>query len=551
MTNLSMKHQIKRGLLFAILLLSQVYAWAAPPALSVTASQQNQSCLSCHSDTDIHSIVTSKAHDKLQLSAEDYQESVHGGLPCIACHQSAPNSQGFDATPHQLAPQQNTRCEGCHAVMLHDTITAENASVHQQKIEQGQFTCTACHDAHTMSSGVISHPSKTQIAKSNQTCINCHSRAGVYSQLAKGKSATKQDLAHKMLPYSEQHLASLRCIDCHVAANDETLHKILPASQAVTCEQCHSNSALLIQRQKTDIALFPSTPGSLLGKGLFDDSQLQKKLASLSVTGEKTEQVQTVKGTLFSNTYMIGSNGSNHWDKLYLYALVTFIGLLICHGLGRVIGRKLLKRSHENASEDKIYLYTLLVRCWHWLNALCCITLLVSGIALHFVTQRFATWVNIHNIAGLTLCAIWVLFIIAALSGNGHHYLVRWRGISARLYRQTRYYLVGIFRGEPHPEHPSQQSKFNILQQLGYIGIMFALVPLLIVSGLLMLFPEYSPTKIFGWPGKQIIAYLHYALALIMLMFVIVHLYLCTTGDSLGALIKGMIDGFHRSKKMK
>lgn len=210
MTNLSMKHQIKRGLLFAILLLSQVYAWADPPALSVTASQQNQSCLSCHSDTDIHSIVTSKAHDKLQLSAEDYQESVHGGLPCIACHQSAPNSQGFDATPHQLAPQQNTRCEGCHAVMLHDTITAENASVHQQKIEQGQFTCTACHDAHTMSSGVISHPSKTQIAKSNQTCINCHSRAGVYSQLAKGKSATKQDLAHKMLPYSEQHLASLR-----------------------------------------------------------------------------------------------------------------------------------------------------------------------------------------------------------------------------------------------------------------------------------------------------------------------------------------------------
>ncbi|WP_367299596.1 thiosulfate reductase cytochrome B subunit [Hafnia alvei] len=552
MTHLSLKNQIKRCLLFAILIFSQMYVWAeTTPSLSTTVTQLNQSCLNCHADTDIHSIVTSKPHGKLLLSSTDYQESVHGGLPCIACHRSAPNTQGFDVTPHQLAPQQDTGCENCHALVLHDTIAAENASVHQQKIEQGQFSCSACHNAHTMHSGEISYPNSTQIAKSNQSCINCHSRANVYTQLAKGKSSTDQDLAHSMLPYPEQHLASLRCIDCHVAADDSTLHKILPASEMVTCKQCHSDSSLLAARQKTALPLFASTAGSLLGKGWFNDAEIRKKLAALNKAGTKAEPVKIVQGTLFNNTYMIGNNGSSHWDKPYVYALVGLLSLLICHGLGRIIAKKLSPHSDEMAEEDKVYLYTLLVRCWHWLNALCCIILLISGIAMHFVAKGFPIWVNIHNIAGLTLCIIWCLFIATILSGNGQHYRIHWQGILTRIYRQTRYYLLGIFLSEPHPEHASQQSKFNILQQLGYIGIMFIIFPLFIVTGLFMLFPSYSPNKILAWPGKQVIAYLHYALALVMVMFIPIHLYLCTTGHTLTSLVKGMIDGFHRSRKEK
>ena len=113
------------------------------------------------------------------------------------------------------------------------------------------------------------------------------------------------------------------------------------------------------------------------------------------------------------------------------------------------------------------------------------------------------------------------------------------------------YVRLGIFRGEPHPEHASSAAKFNILQQLGYIGVMFLLLPLLIITGLLMMYPGYTPETLFTLPGKQVVAYLHYGLAVTMVAFIIMHLYLCSTGDTPGALIKGMIDGFHRTRTRK
>ncbi|ECZ9767678.1 thiosulfate reductase cytochrome B subunit, partial [Salmonella enterica subsp. enterica serovar Typhimurium] len=159
-------------------------------------------------------------------------------------------------------------------------------------------------------------------------------------------------------------------------------------------------------------------------------------------------------------------------------------------------------------SMDKHYLYTLPVRCWHWLNALCFTALIVSGFALHWVSAQFSLWVDVHNIAGVSLCIIWLGFILVAICGNGHHYRVRWQGFMGRFTRQTRYYLYGIFRGESHPEHASPEAKFNILQQLGYIGVMFLLLPSLIVTGLLMMYSDLTPETLFSLPGKQVVAWL-------------------------------------------
>lgn len=80
---------------------------------------------------------------------------------------------------------------------------------------------------------------------------------------------------------------------------------------------------------------------------------------------------------------------------------------------------------------------------------------------------------------------------------------------------------------------------------------MFLLLPLLIVTGLLMMYSELTPETLFSLPGKQVVAWFHYGLAVVMVAFIIVHLYLCSTGDTPGALIKGMIDGYHRSRKQK
>ncbi|MCX0222176.1 cytochrome c family protein, partial [Escherichia coli] len=105
-------------------------------------------------------------------------------------------------------------------------------------------------------------------------CTNCHSRAGVFSQLSGGKASKSQDMAHSALPYATQHLSSLRCIDCHADATDTTLHRILPASQTIGCEQCHGDGSLLSARPKTFAPDENTIAGSKWGKGLFDDLAL-------------------------------------------------------------------------------------------------------------------------------------------------------------------------------------------------------------------------------------------------------------------------------------
>ncbi|MGS9121301.1 thiosulfate reductase cytochrome B subunit, partial [Salmonella enterica subsp. enterica serovar Infantis] len=82
------------------------------------------------------------------------------------------------------------------------------------------------------------------------------------------------------------------------------------------------------------------------------------------------------------------------------------------------------------------------------------------------------------------LLAIWEVFVLINLTTcNGRHYLVNFSGLVKRCIRQTRFYLFGIMKGEAHPFAATEPNKFNPLQQLAYLEIMYALVPLLIING--------------------------------------------------------------------
>ena len=81
-------------------------------------------------------------------------------------------------------------------------------------------------------------------------------------------------------------------------------------------------------------------------------------------------------------------------------------------------------------------------------------------------------------------------------------------------------------------------------QLLGHIAIMFGLIPGLLVSGLMMLYIEQFLEALMS---RVLIG--HYLLAVGGLMFMVVHLYLITTGDRLDSLLKSMVDGFHRGRK--
>ncbi|NOZ47022.1 MAG: cytochrome B [Chlorobi bacterium] len=200
----------------------------------------------------------------------------------------------------------------------------------------------------------------------------------------------------------------------------------------------------------------------------------------------------------------------------------------------------------------KIYIYPLWLRIWHWSNALAFLLLIVSGISLHYANINsplipFNTARIIHNITGVFLSIIYIGYLIGNfISGNWRQYFPVFKGLLKRLIIQTRFYIYGIFKGEPHPYHVSEEQKFNPLQQITYLSVVYFFMILLIVSGLFLLFPAIAPHKIFNMGGIWPMAVLHAAVAFFLSIFMVAHIYLATlSGKIWWEDFKNMVTGWH------
>ncbi|MCX6156209.1 MAG: cytochrome b/b6 domain-containing protein [Candidatus Kapabacteria bacterium] len=199
----------------------------------------------------------------------------------------------------------------------------------------------------------------------------------------------------------------------------------------------------------------------------------------------------------------------------------------------------------------KVYLYPLWLRIWHVINALCFLVLIVSGISLHFSDTSpfllsFDTARLSHNTAGILLSvnfAYYTLFNI--ISGNWKYYIPNVLEYFPRSVKQVRYYLIGIFRGEPHPFGPGDNIKFNPLQQIAYLFVIFVMVPIVIFTGLMLMFPELSPGEILGMGGVWPMAILHIIIGFFLSLFMFSHIYLSTTGHTLFSNFKSILNGWH------
>jgi thiosulfate reductase cytochrome b subunit len=198
-----------------------------------------------------------------------------------------------------------------------------------------------------------------------------------------------------------------------------------------------------------------------------------------------------------------------------------------------------------------LYLYPVWLRLWHWLNAILFIVLMVTGASMHFSGTPwllpFDTAVPIHNPTGILLTLSWLAFVLGNLfTANGRHYRIRFRGLFQRLLAQMTYYGYGIFHNAPHPFHVTEDEKLNTLQQLSYIGVMYALMPLLIFSGWAFLYSVYLPETLLGMGTLWLIAMAHLTLAYFLVLFLIVHMYIITTGETLITNLRAMLTGWHR-----
>ncbi len=197
-------------------------------------------------------------------------------------------------------------------------------------------------------------------------------------------------------------------------------------------------------------------------------------------------------------------------------------------------------------SKKKVYIYRLFERIWHWTQALLIFILIFTGFEIHssYEAIGFDHAVRYHNVAAISL----IILIIFAIFW--HFTTDEWRQYiptTKNLKAQINYYITGIFRNAPHPTRKTILSKLNPLQRLVYLGLKIFLIPLMMVSGLLYLFYRYpikGQISALGMENLKPIALLHTVGAFLLLAFVIVHLYLITTGKTTTSNIKAMITGY-------
>ncbi len=202
------------------------------------------------------------------------------------------------------------------------------------------------------------------------------------------------------------------------------------------------------------------------------------------------------------------------------------------------------------AATQKIYFYPVWLRIWHGLNALGILTLIITGLSMQSsmesFTVSFKLIVSLHNIAGILVTLCYLIFFIGNLiTPNGTFYIVKPSGFWKRPIRQAYYYAWGMFHGMKAPYPLSEKRKFNPLQKYSYIFVMYMAVPVVIVTGIALLFPEIIIDKVYSFSGVFVTAVFHSAMGFFISVFLVIHLYIASIGKSPLENFKSIITGWH------
>jgi thiosulfate reductase cytochrome b subunit len=200
----------------------------------------------------------------------------------------------------------------------------------------------------------------------------------------------------------------------------------------------------------------------------------------------------------------------------------------------------------------RIYLHPLPIRIWHWANALGFIILIITGAQMryphYFQLMSFESAVKVHSWLGFILLAnyfIWLIYYLVTLKIRIYiPPLHRPAEFAKKALRQAKFYGFGIMVGDDNPHHPMPDDKFNPLQQVSYLMIMAALIPVQIITGLFLWDPNLFGPAVSLIGGIQIADMIHVFLWIFFSAFMIVHFYLATLGHTPMAHIVAMFKGY-------
>lgn len=194
----------------------------------------------------------------------------------------------------------------------------------------------------------------------------------------------------------------------------------------------------------------------------------------------------------------------------------------------------------------KVYIYSRFERFWHWSQALLIIFLAMTGFEVHgsFTIFGFEKAVHYHRIAS------WMLIGLVAFAMFWHITTGEWKQYIPdlkNLRAQVLYYVSGIFKGEDHPTKKTRLRKLNPLQRMVYLSFKIVLVPLTIITGMLYMYYktfDVNETIIVSDIPLGTIALWHTLGAFLLMSFLVVHVYMTTTGHTPTSNIRAMLTGY-------
>ena len=318
-------------------------------------------------------------------------------------------------------------------------------------------------------------------------------------------------------------------------------HDVAAESWAIRdCRTCHGESS----RITATTVLANGVPGGVMPA--FPTSN-QTSWSGKFITNDAGQLLYQPQ-TKAENLYILGHDSVFwvDWAGILIF-LGTFAGVITHGGLRFFALRR--QNMHSQPALREVYMYSIYERLWHWLQTIVIFGLIFTGLVIHkpdkFGIFSFNYVVQVHNV----LAAI--LLINAALSAFYHlasgeirQFLPRPYGFFDQMIVQAKYYLGGIFRGEPHPFDKTRDRKLNPLQQVTYFGILNVLLPLQVITGALMWGAQRWPNAADALGGLPFLAPFHTIIAWLFASFIVLHVYLTTTGHTPLAGIKSMIMGW-------
>ncbi|MEB8387997.1 cytochrome b/b6 domain-containing protein [Rhodobacteraceae bacterium KMM 6894] len=189
------------------------------------------------------------------------------------------------------------------------------------------------------------------------------------------------------------------------------------------------------------------------------------------------------------------------------------------------------------AQKRYVQIFTRFERFWHWTQAALVLVLLFTGARLHGLLGgiHWSQAFKIHLIAAGLIIVLWIFAIFWHFTtGAWQHYIPTLRNLIPVI----RYYAWGIFLGEPHPAKPTLRRKHNPLQRLSYLFLKLIINPAIWATGILYLTVNLTGLDL------QTVAWLHVVSAYAMAIFVVIHVYMATTGETPTAYVKAMTTGY-------